>query len=46
MGQRADITFKGEQFHLGNFETREARQAAEKHFYSPLLSQYDNLPKL
>ncbi|MBP1041536.1 AP2 domain-containing protein [Vagococcus sp. BWB3-3] len=46
---RADITFKGEQFHLGNFETREAaheaRQAAEKHFYSPLLSQYDNLPK-
>lgn len=43
---RADITFKGEQLHLGNYETREAahiaRQAAEKQLYLPLISQYSH----
>lgn len=46
---RADITFQGEQLHLGNYDTREAaheaRQAAEKQFYTPLISQYDNMCK-
>lgn len=46
---RADITFQGEQYHLGNFDSREgayeARLEAEERLYSPLISEYEEQRK-